>query len=109
MYSTLLPSVEYTYTTFLTDSGVLVQIPRPEAYVVHKLIVADRRAGGPDQIKAHKDRLQAAVLIRALAEDRPDELREAYEDALSRGPRWAGHIEASLKRLPDSAALMRAL
>jgi hypothetical protein len=88
---------------------VLVQIPRPEAYAIHKLIVANRRAGGPDQLKSRKDRAQAALLIKALAEDRPDELREAHEDALSRGPQWRAHIEASLKHLPATAALLAGL
>jgi len=93
----------------LYRSGVLVQIPRPEAYAIHKLIVADRRKATGDQLKSHKDRLQAAFLIRALAEDRPDDLREAYQDALSRGPKWGEHIAASLKRMPESASLLAAL
>jgi len=93
----------------LYRSGVLVQIPQPERYAIHKLIVADRRRGGPDQIKSRKDRAQAAFLIRALAEDRPDELREAYEDARARGPRWGERIDASLKRLPETAELLAAL
>ena len=92
----------------LYRSGVLVQIPRPEAYAVHKLIVADRRKG-PDQLKARKDRAQAALLIEALAEDRPDELREAYQDALDRGPQWRAHLGATLKRMPDTAAKLAAL
>ena len=92
----------------LYRSGVLVQIPRPEAYAIHKLIVADRRAG-PDRIKAHKDRLQAALLIRALAEDRPADLKDAFSDAMSRGPKWVDHITASLGRLPETAALIAAL
>jgi hypothetical protein len=85
-----------------------VQIPRPEAYAIHKLIVANRRQG-PDQLKSRKDRAQAALLIQALAEDRPDELREAYEDAMGRGPQWRAHIEATLKRMPDSAARLAGL
>lgn len=93
----------------LYRSGVLVQIPRPEAYAIHKLIVANRRQGGPDALKSRKDRAQAAILISVLAEDRPDDLREAYEDALSRGPSWQDHIGRSLKRMPDSAALLAAL
>ncbi len=93
----------------LYRSGVLVQIPRPEAYAVHKLIVADRRKAGPDQIKSRKDRAQAALLIDALAEDRPDELREAYQDALERGPQWRAHIAASLARMPETAARLGAL
>ena len=92
----------------LYRSGVLVQIPRPEAYAVHKLIVADRRKG-PDQLKSRKDRAQAALLIEALAEDRPDELREAYQNALDSGPQWRTHIAATLKRMPDTAAKLTAL
>ncbi len=92
----------------LYRSGVLVQIPRPEAYAIHKLIVANRRKG-PDQLKSRKDRAQAALLIEALAEDRPDELREAYADALSRGPQWRAHIDATLKRMPETEAKLAAL
>jgi hypothetical protein len=92
----------------LYRSGVLVQIPRPEAYAIHKLIVADRRKG-PDQLKSRKDRAQAALLIEALAEDRPDELREAYQDARERGPQWRAHLDATLKRMPDTAAKLAAL
>ena len=87
----------------LYRSGVLVQVPRPERYAIHKLIVADRRKGGPDQLKSRKDRAQAAYLVAVLAEDRPDELAEAYRDALGRGPRWRERIAASLKRMPETA------
>jgi hypothetical protein len=93
----------------LYRSGVLVQIPRPERFAIHKLIVADRRKAGPDQAKARKDMGQAAFLITVLAEDRPDDLREAYSDALSRGPRWRERIEATLKRLPETEAVLRGL
>ena len=89
-------------------SGVLVQIPRPERFAIHKLIVADRRRG-EDRLKAAKDRAQAAALIAALAHDRPDDLAEAYADAQSRGPRWRERIGASLSRMPDSAALLSRL
>lgn len=86
----------------LYRNGVLVQIPRPERFAIHKLIVADRRKGGADQLKSRKDRAQAEFLIAVLAEDRPDELAEAYQDALSRGPRWRARIAESLKRLPET-------
>ncbi|WP_149142469.1 GSU2403 family nucleotidyltransferase fold protein [Gemmobacter caeruleus] len=87
----------------LYRSGILIQIPRPEAFAIHKLIVADRRRGGPDALKSEKDRRQAAFLIEALAEDRPDELAEAYADALSRGPKWRDHLGRSLARMPATA------
>ncbi|RID91173.1 hypothetical protein D2N39_14870 [Gemmobacter lutimaris] len=93
----------------LYRSGVLVQIPRPERFAMHKLIVADRRRGGADQAKARKDRGQAAFLIGVLAQDRPDDLAEALAEAQARGPRWRQRIEASLLRMPETAALLRDL
>lgn len=93
----------------LYRSGVLVQVPRPERFAIHKLIVADRRRGGPDAIKSVKDRAQAAFLARVLAEDRPDDLREAYQDAMERGPQWRERIGRSLGRMPETAALLAAL
>lgn len=81
--------------------GVLVQIPRPERFAIHKLIVADRRLEGTDSLKAIKDRLQAEFLIQVLAADRPGDLQDALEDALSRGKRWRERIAASVERIPS--------
>lgn len=92
----------------LYRSGVLVQIPRPERFAIHKLIVAQRRQGR-DRIKAAKDLRQAAFVIRALAKDRPDDLRDAHEDALARGPKWRERIAASLAMLPELAELLPSL
>lgn len=83
-------------------SGVLVQVPRPERYAIHKLIIADRRRDGEGSLKASKDREQAAFLIEAMAEDRPDDLRRAYVTAMDVGPRWREHISNSLKRMHDA-------
>lgn len=90
----------------LYRSGVLVQIPRPERFAIHKLIVASRRQGGPDGAKARKNRAQAEFLIRILANDRPDDLAEAYEHALSQGPRWRDRISSSLGRMPATKDLL---
>jgi len=87
-------------------SGILVQIPRPERYAIHKLIVADRRRGGADSLKAEKDRLQAAFLIGVLAEDRPDELLEAYQDALEMGPKWAERLVTTLRSIPKTQQVL---
>jgi hypothetical protein len=92
----------------LYRSGVLVQIPRPERYAVHKLIVAQRRTG-PARSKAVKDLAQAHALIAILAEDRPGELAEAYQKARRSGPRWRAAIARSLAQRPDIAALMAKL
>jgi hypothetical protein len=87
----------------LYRSGVLVQIPRPERFAIHKLIVASRREAR-DRIKAEKDRRQAGFLIEALAEDRPDDLKDAYENARDRGPKWRARLDATLKVAPQIAA-----
>jgi hypothetical protein len=90
-------------------SGVLLKIPRPERFAIHKLIVADRRRDGADSLKARKDLMQAEILIEVLAEDRPDSLAEAFADARSRGRRWRERIDRSLARSPRSAALIAGL
>ncbi len=90
-------------------SGVLVQVPRPERYAIHKLIIADRRRDGAGSLKSSKDREQAAFLIDAMSEDRPDELAEAYSTALEVGPRWREHIGNSLKRMPETRAVLEGL
>lgn len=90
-------------------SGVLVQVPRPERYAIHKLIIADRRRDGAGSLKASKDREQAAFLIEAMAEDRPDDLSRAYATAKDVGPRWREHIANSLRRMPDTMNILNSL
>ncbi len=93
----------------LYRGGILVQIPRPERYAIHKLIEADRRLAGVDSLKAIKDRLQAEFLIEVLNEQRPDELADAYDVALNSGPKWRARLEASLKSLPQSREILDGL
>lgn len=90
-------------------SGVLVQVPRPERFAVHKLIIADRRRDGAGSLKASKDREQAAFLIEAMAEDRPDDLSRAYAAAMNVGPRWREHIANTLKRMPEAMNILKGL
>ncbi len=86
----------------LYRSGVLVNVPQPARYAIHKLIVATRRISSATA-KARKDIEQAAALIRVLAEDRPDELEAALVEARSRGPSWREHIDKGVRRLPRNA------
>lgn len=55
----------------LYRDGALIQIPRPEHYAIHKLIVSERRKHGETAQKARKDRAQAAFLARVLAQEGP--------------------------------------
>jgi len=96
------------YAAALYREGVLVQIPRPERFAIHKLIVADRRRDGADTDKAFKDRKQAAWLIENMAEDRPADVWEAYQDAMARGPKWRDGIGRSLDRMPSVRRVLEA-
>ncbi|OWV39208.1 nucleotidyltransferase family protein [Mameliella alba] len=99
---------EPIHAPLLYRSGVLVQIPRPERFAIHKLIVADRRKADPDRLKARKDRAQAELLIEVLSDERPADLAEAYETALARGPAWRSRISASLDLMPETRKRLEA-
>ena len=53
--------------------------------------------------------MQAHLLIKILAEDRPSELLDAYKIALNSGPQWKSRLENSLKNRPDTAQLLKSL
>lgn len=78
----------------LYRSGLLMQIPRPERYAVHKLIVAARRHNS-SALKAKKDIAQAELLMSVLSVDRPGELAAAYATAVDKGPKWRKAITAT--------------
>ncbi|MEE9381184.1 MAG: GSU2403 family nucleotidyltransferase fold protein [Hyphomonadaceae bacterium] len=92
----------------LYRSGVLVQIPRPERYAVHKLIVASRRHSS-SALKAKKDLAQAEILFEVLSEDRPAELSNALTTSLETGPKWREAIAASLSKSERLRTLARHL
>jgi hypothetical protein len=93
----------------LYRQGVLIQIPRPERFAIHKLIVADRRLEGVDSLKSRKDRAQAAFLIEVLADQRPYELAEAYQAALDQGPAWRSRLSTTLERMASTRTVLEAL
>jgi hypothetical protein len=81
----------------LAARPVLVRIARPGRFGLHKLWTAEAR--GPAQAaKARTDRVQGAVLLSALLEDRPDEVDEAWQ-ALADQPAARRRIRKSLLRL----------
>ena len=70
----------------LHGSGILVWVPSPQRYAVHKLIISRRRRAG--NIKRDKDVQQAEALLQILCQKRPFELNEAWNEAHDRGPSW---------------------
>jgi len=80
-------------------TAVLVRVPEPARFAVHKLLVASNR-GPQAALKADKDRLQAALLMSCLESEWPGNLTLAAEAALSRGPSWARRLRQEAERLP---------
>jgi hypothetical protein len=89
--------VDAIRATVLWDGGILVNVPQPERYAIHKLIVAERRTASA--AKGPKDLYQASSLFDALAEDRAPDLAAAWHEAYERGPRWRKHLRDSLSHL----------
>lgn len=83
---------------FSRSDAVIVNIPAPERYAVHKLIVAGRREGAY-QSKARKDIDQAAALIEVLSQERRSALDAAWQDAWQRGPGWRAALSTGLEML----------
>jgi hypothetical protein len=81
----------------LWDGGVLVNVPQPERYAVHKLIVSERRITAA--AKQAKDLDQASSLFDALAEYRAHDLALAWEEAYGRGQQWRKHLRGALSHL----------
>jgi hypothetical protein len=78
--------------------GVLVSVPQPARYAIHKLIVSTRRAQTAAP-KARKDIEQAMALIRVMSQDQPDELARAYQEAESRGEHWRRALTRGSNRM----------
>jgi hypothetical protein len=91
---------------------VVVSLPAPQRYAVHKLLITGERSGA-FKAKIAKDVLQAASLIEYLLASDPDALKEAWSDALSRGPGWKKRALEGLRALhlhdPELAQQLQAL
>jgi hypothetical protein len=73
----------------LWGAGIPINVPAPERYALHKLLVSRLRLStGESQAKATKDMRQAGELISVLSTQRPYELRDMWEELIGRGPRW---------------------
>jgi hypothetical protein len=88
----------------LHDDGVLVRVPAPARYAVHKLIISRKRSQANP--KRRKDLEQAQALIHALAQDDPFALRDAYAEARDRGEAWQEALDQAVSLLPADARVV---
>ena len=95
----------------LHGPGIPINVPAPERYALHKLLVSQLRTASPhSQAKSVKDRGQADALIRILASDRPYELEEAWQELRARGPAWRVKADRAVALLPeDTRAIMQTM
>ena len=81
--------------------GVPVNVPAPERYAMHKLLVSQMRIDTPrSQAKSRKDLQQADALVRVLASDRPHDLEAAWREMRQRGPSWRLKADRAVAQLP---------
>lgn len=97
-----LPAIDYllaesTRAVIVGGSGVLVNVPSPARFALHKLWVAKQR-NVSEQAKARKDLRQAEQLLEVLAEDRPGDITAAWRAAEKR-PAFAKTIGTALRKL----------
>ena len=80
---------------------VMVRVPAPERFAVHKLIVSQLRSTA--SAKPEKDLRQAATLVEALADRFPDAVKEALAALPKSAVRYAARAIKALERhLPSS-------
>jgi hypothetical protein len=86
----------------VAKAGILVNVPSPARYALHKLVLAERRVAA-FQTKSRKDISQAEQLIQVLLRDRPGDLRIAWAAALKQPARFLQQMRTGMTRLSDSS------
>lgn len=87
-------------TIFDNSSAVVINVPHPARYALHKLIVYGLREGH-NRSKSNKDLQQSALLLKVLRDQHPDEVQEAWEDLQVRGPKWRKNVQNGLDALSN--------
>jgi hypothetical protein len=88
-------SEESVEAVVLYGTGVLVSVPPPIRYAIHKLLIAqERKAQSP---KRTKDLKQARDLIDVFLQTDSTAFEDALTEAKARGPSWRKNINASLR------------
>lgn len=88
------------------DGAVIVNIPRPDRFAIHKLIVSAERKVS-ETAKINKDIRQANVLIQYYMDFRPDDMIETCKEAKENGPGWEKRLRSGifkLKKINPNAA-----
>lgn len=77
---------------FCADGAVVVNVPHPARYALHKLIVFGERPVAR-ALKANKDLRQAAALLAYFRANSDWDLQAAWVDLIGRGPGWVSRVQ----------------
>ena len=87
---------------FCAEGAVVVSVPHPSRYALHKLLVYGERKGSYLQ-KSGKDLGQAAALLAFFKDRRAWEIGEAWTDLVSRGPGWRTRAKQGVAAVAKAA------
>ncbi len=86
-------------STLLARSGpMVVNLPRPHRYALHKLLVYGERPQ-EQRTKANKDLIQAATLMDYLLTHDPTEIGSLWAHVNARGPGWHRRLSEGFKAM----------
>ena len=80
--------------------GILVNVPAPARFALHKLVVSQRRAPA-FETKAKKDVVQAQAVLEVLLEDRPGDILIAAEAAEAMPRKFISQLRTGLGRVEE--------
>ena len=84
-------------------SGVLVNVPSPARFALHKLVVSQRRPAA-FEAKARKDVQQAREVLSLLVDERPGDVLLAIDAAREMAPKFLKQLRAGLERMGGEVA-----
>lgn len=79
-------------------AGILVNVPSPARYALHKLVASVRRPAAM-QTKTLKDIEQAKLLLEVLIEDRPGDIQIAFAAAQEMPDKFIEQLKQGIKKL----------
>lgn len=82
----------------VNKAGILVNVPSPARYALHKLVTSIRRPAAM-QTKTLKDKDQAELLLQILLEDRPGDITTAYQAAKDMPEKFLVQMRQGIKKL----------
>jgi hypothetical protein len=86
-------------STLLSRSGpIVVNLPRPERYALHKLLVYGERPQA-QRTKARKDLAQAAALLDYLLLHDAEDIARMWQDVNARGPGWKRRLSEGFQMM----------